>query len=310
MIVEVYMGQMAKRVFLFIAVNFLVIMTISFALSLFNVQPYLTRNGIDYQSLLIFCFIWGMGGAFISLALSRIIAKWMMGIRLIDPAKATGDEKALYAMVEKLAKSAGLPCTPEVGYYKSQEVNAFATGPTSSRALVAVSSGLLNRMDSAQVEGVLAHEITHIANGDMVTMTLLQGVINAFVMFFARILSYILVRAIRQKDDSSVSDSPILYSVFVFAFEIVFMILGSLVVAAFSRYREYRADAGGARLAGRDKMIDALKALQKTLEIKDPRADQPAFRAMKISEPKGFLSMFASHPPLESRIQRLQQGRF
>ncbi len=304
------MGQMTKRIFLFLAVNFFVIMTISFALSLFNVRPYLTRSGLDYQTLMIFCLIWGMGGALISLALSRVIAKWMMQIRLIDPNKATSQERALYLLVEKLAKSAGLPCTPEVGYYNSQEVNAFATGPSSRKALVAVSTGLLNRMNSEQVEAVLAHEISHVANGDMVTMTLLQGVINAFVMFFARVLSFVLVKAIRQKEDSDVLDSPILYSVFVFVFEIIFMILGSLVVAAFSRYREYRADAGGARLAGRSKMIDALKALQNTVGIKDPRADVPAFRAMKISEPKGFLSLFASHPPIESRILRLQQGRF
>ncbi len=301
------MGAFAKRILLFVAVNALVLVTISLVLNLLDVKPYLSQHGIDYQSLLIFCLVWGMGGAFISLALSRIMAKWMMGVQVIDPARASGNERALLEMVYKLARNAGLPAMPEVGIYNSPEVNAFATGPTRSRSLVAVSSGLLSRMNSAEVDAVLAHEVSHVANGDMVTMTLLQGVINAFVMFFARILAYVVMRAGKQRDDSS-SPSPFMYSILVFVFEIAFMILGTLVIAAYSRFREFRADAGGARLVGRTNMIQALQALQRTIEIKDPKTDQPAYQAFKISSGKPLMRLFASHPPLAERIARLERG--
>ncbi len=301
------MGSIAKRILLFIAVNALVLFTISIVLNLLGVRPYLTQHGIDYNALLVFCLVWGMGGAFISLALSRIMAKWMMGVQVIDPSRASGSEKQLLDMVYKLSRDAGLPSMPEVGIYSSPEVNAFATGPTRSRSLVAVSSGLLNRMNSAEVDAVLAHEVSHVANGDMVTMTLLQGVINAFVMFFARILAYVVMRMGKQRDEE-VSGSPFMYSMLVFVFEIVFMILGTLVIAAYSRFREFRADAGGARLVGRTNMIQALQALQRTVEIKDPKTDQPAYQAFKISNGKPLLRLFASHPPLEERIARLQRG--
>lgn len=301
------MGAIAKRIILFIAVNALVLVTISLILNFFNVKPYLTPYGLDYNSLMIFCLIWGMAGAFISLGLSRIMAKWMMGVQVIDPARATGQERALVDMVYKLSKNAGLSGMPEVGIYSSPEVNAFATGPTQKRSLVAVSSGLLNRMNSAEVEAVLAHEVSHVANGDMVTMTLLQGVVNAFVMFFARVLAYAVMRMGRSKDDES-AGSPFMYSILVFLFEIVFMILGTIVIATYSRFREYRADAGGARLVGRDKMIAALEALGRTVQIQDPKAEQPAFQSMKISSGKPLMRLFSSHPPLEDRIARLQNG--
>jgi heat shock protein HtpX len=303
------MGSFAKRILLFLAVNALVLVTISFILNILNVKPYLTKEGIDYNSLLIFCFIWGMAGAFISLSLSRIMAKWMMGVRVIDPNNCQGAEKELLDMVYKLAKNAGLPTMPQVGIYQSPEVNAFATGPSRSRSLVAVSAGLLRRMDSAEVDAVLAHEVSHVANGDMVTMTLLQGVVNAFVMFFARILAYVVMRMGRQRDEGEVG-SPFMYSILVFVFEIMFMILGTMVIATYSRFREFRADAGGARLVGRDKMVGALKALQRTIEVQDPKAEQPAFQAFKISNNKPFLRLFASHPPLDERIARLESGRF
>jgi heat shock protein HtpX len=196
---------------------------------------------------------------------------------------------------------------PEVGIYESPELNAFATGPTKSRALVAVSTGLLNRMNSAEIEGVLGHEVTHIANGDMVTMTLLQGVVNAFVMFLARVLAFAAATALRgDRDDRRGSDFsyPIFY-ITQFVLEIVFMIIGSMIVAWFSRYREYRADAGGARLAGRESMIQALEALRRAYDLNDPSA-QPAIQAMKISGGKSFLQLFSSHPPLEERIARLR----
>jgi heat shock protein HtpX len=299
------MRSIGKRIFLFLAVNFLVIITISLILNLLNIQPYLNAHGLNYGSLLIFCLIWGMAGAFISLALSRQMAKWLMGVEVINPDSASNAERQLLDLVYNLAKRAGLPKMPQVGIYQSPEVNAFATGPSQSRSLVAVSSGLLRRFNTSDLEGVLGHEIAHIANGDMVTMTLLQGVINAFVMFFARVLAFAVTR-MGKKSDEAVMESPFLYTILVFVFEIIFMILGSIVIATYSRFREFRADSGGARLAGRDKMINALKALEATLQIHDPKAEQPAFQAFKISSQKGFLRMFSSHPPLEERIARLQ----
>jgi heat shock protein HtpX len=194
---------------------------------------------------------------------------------------------------------------PEVGMYRSNEVNAFATGPTQSRSLVAVSTGLLSRMKAEEIEGVLGHEISHIANGDMVTMTLLQGVVNAFVMFLARVLAYVLSGMGRNRQNSS-GGSMGSYILFVYLFEVVFMILGSLLIAAYSRYREFRADAGGARLAGKEAMISSLQTLRNLQEIKDPR-ENPAMAAFKISHPvrQGLLRLFATHPPLEERIARL-----
>lgn len=297
---------MVRRILLFICLNLCVILTISLIMSIFNVQPYLTKHGLDVKQLLIFCTIWGFSGAFISLALSRLMAKWMMGVELIDPDTNDPEERRLLELVYDLARKAKLPKMPEVGIYVSAETNAFATGPSRSRALVAVSSGLLQKMNWAEVEGVLSHEITHVSNGDMVTMTLLQGVVNAFVMFFARVLAFVVVKMGRRSDSQSDEPSPLVYNILVFVFEIVFMILGAMVVAAFSRYREFRADAGGASLSGKEKMISALSRLQQVVEQHDEKAEQPAFQAMKISNPKGMMHLFASHPPLEERIQRLQ----
>jgi heat shock protein HtpX len=299
----------AKRIFLFLALNFLVVLMISFVLSLFNVKPYIQAYGLDYRSLLFFCFIWGMGGAFISLALSRVMAKWMMGVQVIDPRTTNSEERQLLEMVHRLASKANLSVMPEVGVYRSNEVNAFATGPTRSRSLVSVSTGLLNRMKESEIEGVIGHEISHVANGDMVTMTLLQGVVNAFVMFLARVLAFALSGMGRNRDEQR-GGSTMSYILFVYLFEIVFMILGSLVVAAYSRYREFRADAGGARLASKDAMISSLQTLRVLQEIKDPR-ENPAMAAFKISHQgrKGLLRLFASHPPLEERIERLQKLR-
>lgn len=296
----------AKRIFLFLALNFLVVVMISIVLNIFNIKPYVQAYGIEYRSLLIFCFIWGMGGAFISLALSRIMAKWMMGVKAIDPHTKNPEEKQLLEMVYRLARKANLPALPEVGIYRSNEVNAFATGPTRSRALVAVSTGLLNRMKEGEVEGVVGHEIAHVANGDMVTMTLLQGVVNAFVMFLARVIAFALSGMGRNREEGRGSTTS--YILFVYLFEMVFMVLGSMIVAAYSRYREFRADAGGARLAGKEAMISSLQSLRALQETQDPR-ENPAMAAFKISHQgrKGLLRLFASHPPLEERIERLQQ---
>lgn len=298
---------LAKRIFLFLVLNFVVIFTITFILDFFHIKPYLTSYGIDTSSLMIFCLVWGMGGALISLSLSRIMAKWMMGVKIIDPSTTDPELGRLISMVHALAHRADLPI-PQVGIYRSNEVNAFATGPTRSRALVAVSSGLLNRMGEREVEAILGHEISHIANGDMVTMTLLQGVVNAFVMFLARILAYAASGLGKNRENSS-RGSYMSYTLFVYLFEVIFMILGSLVIAAFSRYREFRADAGGAQLAGRDAMISALQRLKSLSEVRDPNAEVPAMAALKISHPgtKGFLRFFSTHPPLEERIERLKK---
>lgn len=299
---------MAKRIVLFLAVNILVVITLSIVLSLFHVQPFLQGYGLNIQSLLIFCLIWGMGGAFISLALSRQMAKWMMGVHIIDPDTGDPDLRRLIATVHQLARDAHLPDMPEVGIFESPEPNAFATGPTKRRSLVAVSSGLLRKMNQKELEGVLAHEISHIANGDMVTMTLVQGIINAFVMFLARVLAYVFSGMGRSREGSS--GSYFSYMMFVFIFEIVFMLLGSIAVCWFSRFREFRADRGGADLAGRDKMIAALESLQRMKQIHDPHAEKPSFQAFKISTrgKSGFMMLFATHPPLEERINRLQNA--
>lgn len=299
----------AKRILLFLVLNILVVLTITTVLNIFNVKPFLNAYGLDYQSLMIFCLIWGMGGALISLSLSRIMAKWMMGVKVIDPNTRNPQESALVSQIHKLCRKAGLTEMPEIGIYESREVNAFATGPTKRRSLVAVSSGLLNRMNQNEIEGVLAHEISHIVNGDMVTMTLIQGVVNAFVMFLARALAFVVSGMGRDRKQES-GGSYFTYMLLVYVFEIVFMILGAIVIAWFSRLREYRADRGGADLAGKEKMISALQSLKTFVEVRDQHAEKPAYQTMKIStgHRSGLALLFASHPPLDTRIQRLKES--
>lgn len=284
-----------KRIFLFVVTNLLVILTISILLQVLGIGRYITAQGIDYPQLAAFCLIWGMAGSLISLAISRISAKMMTGMEIID---RTHPEAAwVYAMVEELSRKAGLPKTPEVGIYQSPEVNAFATGPSKRRSLVAFSTGLLNTMSKNEVEGVAAHEIAHIANGDMVTMTLLQGVINAFVMFFARVISWAIAQNSREENRQASS------FMVTFMLEMVLGILGMMVVAAFSRYREYRADLGGARYAGKHDMIAALERLAGHSQIYDKQA---SLAALKISGGPG--AWFSTHPPLEKRIEALRKA--
>jgi len=302
-------AQMSKRVFLLVAVNILVMATITLVLGLLRVGNYFPQGGL--AGLAVFCLVWGFGGAFISLGLSRLMAKWMMGVKVIPPNTNDPTLQELVETVHTLARSAGLPKLPEVGIYESNDVNAFATGPSKSRALVAVSTGLLQRMGSREVAGVLGHEVTHIANGDMVTMTLIQGIINSFVLFLSRVLAFVISQAMRSRDDRD-SGGGWLQFVLVMVFQIIFSILGSLVVCRFSRWREFRADAGGARLAGRESMIDALRALRRLHDPEVAAAEAKhaqAFQSLKISgEGRGFMALLATHPPIEQRIARLERG--
>jgi len=285
---------MAKRILLFILTNVMVMVTVSVIINILGVGRYLTPYGIDWVSLALFCGVWGMAGAFISLAMSRFMAKRFMGVQVLDP----NSGHPLDMMVAGLCQKAGLPM-PEVGIYESPEMNAFATGPTRKRSLVAVSSGLLNRMNRDELEGVLAHEISHIANGDMVTMTLIAGVVNAFAMFLSRIISYFV--SLTVKEDLAY----IVRIVLTIAVDIVFSLLGAIGVASFSRAREFRADSGGAALAGKERMIAALENLRHNFEPIDNRA--ASLDTLKISgKPSRFAALFATHPALDRRIEALR----
>ena len=284
-----------KRIFLFVLTNILVVLTISILVQILGVGRYLTAQGIDYNSLAILCLIWGMTGSLFSLAISRIMAKMTMGIQVID--RTSSSNAWLVLMVEELSRKAGLPVMPEVGIYESPEVNAFATGPSKRRSLVAFSTGLIQSMDRNEIEGVAGHEIAHIANGDMVTMTLLQGVINAFVMFFARVIAWAISQSSRDEERQT---SPYIIT---FLLEMVLGVLGMIVVCAFSRYREFRADRGGAQYAGKHDMIAALERLASNQRRYD---HTPALAALKISGGPGAL--FATHPPLEKRIEALRRA--
>jgi heat shock protein HtpX len=299
--------QIAKRITLLLLVNLLVMLTIGVIVSLLF-RGLAARLGGSH-GLFLFCFVWGMGGAFVSLALSRWMAKMMMGVRVVDPNTSDPELQRLVQTVHKLARTAGLSDMPEVGIYDSPEINAFATGPSRSRALVAVSAGLLGRMKQYDIEGVLGHETAHIANGDMVTMTLIQGVVNAFAMFLAWVLAIALTRGSDRDDDRG--GNPFMQWMLMNLFQTVFMMLGMIVVCWFSRWREFRADAGGARYAGREHMLSALKTLQLVHEGGADVAgqQQAAFQAMKISgKTGGLMSLFADHPPLEERIDRLEHA--
>jgi len=294
-----------KRFFYFGLVNILVIASISVVASIINVFFF----GSAYppssiMSLMVMSLVWGSGGAFISLMISKWMAKRAMGVQVIDPKTATSSEREFLETVHRLARAAHLPAMPEVGVYSSPEVNAFATGPSKSNSLVAVSSGLLQSMDRDQVEGVLGHEIAHIANGDMVTMTLLQGIINSFVIFFSRIIA----SAVAGDRDGRRSSGGMQF-LLVMALQIVFGFLGNMAIAAFSRGREFRADRGGALYAGRQKMISALEALDRKSQMAGPLAvTDDKFAAFKISNQKrgGLMALFSTHPPLTERIEKLR----
>ena len=287
---------MGKRIFLFLLTNLAIVLTLTVVVSVLGVA-----GGPDLGSLALFCLVWGMGGAFLSLQMSRWIAKRAAGVHLIDGRSGNAQLDWLYQTIERLTRQANLPM-PEVGVYESGEVNAFATGPSKNRSLVAVSAGLLRALRQEEIEGVLAHEVSHIANGDMVTMTLLQGVMNAFVMFFARVIASVVTRS-----DDNRRGGDGMYFLVVIVLQIVLGILASLITAWFSRYREYRADAGGAHLAGRERMLGALRRLAANRELVD--TNHQALATMKINDLPAWASLFSTHPPLEARIAALQNQR-
>ncbi|HRI36622.1 MAG TPA: protease HtpX [bacterium] len=300
-----------KRVFLFVLMNLAIILmgsvTIWIVSAVFgiNVSGYL--GGSDgYLGLAIFSLIFGFAGSFFSLAISRWSAKRLYGIRLLDSANLFNypeKERLVYASVETIARQQGIDM-PEVGVYDAPDPNAFATGATRNRSLVAVSTGLLDAMTPAEIEGVIAHEMAHILNGDMVTMTLLQGILNTFVIFISRVIGYALDSAMRKDEESSAPGFG--YYIVVMVLEIALSMLASLVLMAFSRHREYRADAGSAEFVGRDKMIAALRRL-KTLTERTDAYDDGQLAAFKISARDGWLSAFSSHPSLDDRIAVLER---
>lgn len=289
-----------KRLFLFILTNLLVVTTISLAVKFLGLNHYMTKYGINYPVLMGFCFVWGFMGSFISLLMSKSVAKKYYDLTMISPYTTEPQARKLYSMVEYLAKKANIK-TPEVGFYQSEEMNAFATGWNKNSSLVAVSTGLFNQMDDSAVEAVLGHEISHVANGDMVTLALIQGVVNSFAMFLSRVLSQLVGAFISSNNNER--RSYFLEFGLQIVFEIFLTILGSIVVMWFSRWREFRADAGGASLTSREKMIRALKYLSQSVVIDDKKMG-----AMKISGRSKWLSLFSSHPPIADRIKTLESG--
>ena len=291
---------MGKRIFYFLATNILVLLTISIIFSVTGAGSYIESGGINFGQLLIFSAIIGFAGSFISLAISRWMAKRMMGVQVIDPNNPEHDyERAIVEKVHRLSRAAGLTHMPEVGIYHSPEVNAFATGPSKKRSLVAVSAGLLNEMDDDAVEGVIAHEVAHIANGDMITMTLLQGVVNTFVVFLARVVAFAVSRFVRSEI------APIVHFLAIIVFQLIFSALGSIVVYGYSRHREFHADKGGADIAGKDKMKHALEMLKVYSERASGREEQTAVATLKINSKKKRSMLFSTHPDIDERIKRL-----
>ncbi|MEZ7828610.1 MAG: protease HtpX [Brachymonas denitrificans] len=287
-----------KRIFLFLLTNVAVVAVLGIVTNLLGVNHYLTANGINYTSLLVYAFVIGFTGAIISLLMSKTMAKTSMGLHMIDQPR-NADEAWIVETVRKLATTAKIGM-PEVGIYDG-EPNAFATGAFKNSALVGVSTGLLQGMTRDEVEAVLAHEVAHIANGDMVTMTLIQGVMNTFVVFLSRVIGSLVDGFLRRGDDNS--GPGIGYMITTMVLDLVLGFLAAIIVAWFSRQREFRADAGSAQLMGqRQPMINALHRLGGMHPGELPKSMQ----AFGITG--GLGKLFSTHPPLEERIARLQQG--
>ena len=289
-----------KRIVLFLATNMAIVLVLSVTMRLFGVEPYLTANGLNLQSLLIFAAVFGFGGAFISLAISKWSAKRAVGAQVItDPRTPT--EQWLVKTVARQAQTVGIKM-PEVAIWDSPDVNAFATGMTKNSSLIAVSTGLLQKMTQEEAEAVLGHEMAHVANGDMVTLTLIQGVVNTFVMFLSRVIGHTVDRVVFKNENGH---GPAFFVTMIIA-ELVLGVLASIIVMWFSRQREFRADDGGASLAGRGAMIAALQRLAQ--QHPQPLPDKMAAFGIAAGGASGFKRLFMTHPPLEERIAALQAG--
>lgn len=292
------------RIALFLVTNLAIIAVASVTLSLLGVEHYMQNNGVDLDlaNLLIFCAVFGMSGSLISLLLSKWMAKKTAGVHIIEQPR-NPEEQWLLSTVQELAQKAGIGM-PEVGVFPSQSSNAFATGWNRNQALVAVSAGLLQRFQRNEVKAVLAHEIGHVANGDMITLSLIQGVVNTFVMFFARIIGHTVDRAIFKTERGH----GIGFYVVTFITEMVLGILASMIVMWFSRWREYRADHAGASLADRQSMIGALARLRAEQELPNGLPDEMVAFGIRQGSGQKLAQLLASHPPLEKRIQALQSA--
>jgi len=290
-----------KRIFYFLVTNLAIVFVLSITMRLLGVEPFLNANGLNLNSLLIFAAVMGFGGAFISLAISKWSAKQMSGAVTIDNPK-TPDEIWLMNIVKNQSQAVGIQM-PEVAIFNSPVVNAFATGMSRNSSLVAVSSGLLEMMTKDEAEAVIGHEISHIANGDMVTLTLIQGVVNTFVLFFSRVIGYTVDKVIFKTREGT---GPAFFITMIIS-ELLLGVLASIVVMWFSRQREYRADSGGGQLAGKQKMIAALKRLKAQYESS---ALPKSIAALGISgeQGMGLKELFSTHPSLDDRIARLQQN--
>lgn len=292
-----------KRIMLFVLTNLAIMAVLGITVSVLGVGRFISQQGLDLPSLFAFAAIFGMGGAFISLFISKWVAKASTGAQVIDQPR-TQVETWLVETVRAQARKAGI-AMPEVAIFQSPEPNAFATGPSRNNSLVAVSTGLLEHMSRDEVEAVLAHEVSHVANGDMVTLTLIQGVVNTFVIAIAKIVGYLVDRALNSNSDEEYQGSGMAYWVTSIVAEILLGFLATAIVIWFSRQREFRADAGGASLAGRGSMIRALERL-KAIQEPSHLPSQMAAMGIKSGGGSGLMKFFMSHPPLEERITALQ----
>lgn len=293
------------RIFLFLLTNLAVVLIASIALSLLGVGSYLDQNGtnLDLQNLLIFCFVFGMSGSFVSLLISKWMAKRSTGTKVIEQ-PSNQQERWLLQTVQELANQANIGM-PEVGIFPSQQSNAFATGWNKNKALVAVSQGLLDRFSESEARAVMAHEIGHVANGDMITLALIQGIVNTFVMFFARVIGHTVDRVVFKTQRGH----GIGFYIVTFIAEMVLGILASMIVFWFSRRREYRADEAGAKLAGSSAMIAALQRLQMESQAQNEMPDTlVAFGISSSAAKSSWTRAFMTHPPLEERIAALKQA--
>lgn len=289
-----------RRIFYFLVTNIAILIVLSATMRILGIEPYLTPYGLNYESLLIFAAVFGMGGSFISLALSKWTAKRLTGARVIDSA-SNETEAWLLRTVSELAASSKI-AMPEVAVYPADDMNAFATGMRKNKSLVAVSQGLLRRMDRSQVRAVLAHEVSHVANGDMVTLALIQGIVNTFVLFLSRVIGSVVDKAVFKTREGH---GPAFWVTTIIA-ELVLAVLASIVVFYFSRKREYRADKGAAGLVGKKPMIEALEKLK--LSVSQPHLpDKMSAFGISGTKRSGISALFATHPPLDERIKALEK---